>query len=195
MLQTKNEGNQKTDPRVKRTRLMIEQAFMKLINEKGFQDVTVQDITERAGINRATFYAHFTDKYALLDFSIRQAFLQEIEKRMLRVCQFSLPNLQHLITAVCEFVKSTNAHCKPAQVQFETLVETQVKGVLYDILIKWLESAKIDIPPETAATAGSWAIYGLALQWSHQKHPRPVDEFAREVLPLIASNLNLAGIP
>jgi len=54
------------DPRVRRTRQSIVQAFMKLINQKGFQAISVQDITEQAGINRATFYAHFPDKYALL---------------------------------------------------------------------------------------------------------------------------------
>ena len=52
---------EKLDPRVKRTRTLLEQAFMDLIQEEGFQGVTVQDIAERAGVNRATFYAHFAD--------------------------------------------------------------------------------------------------------------------------------------
>ncbi|MEW5831033.1 MAG: helix-turn-helix domain-containing protein, partial [Chloroflexota bacterium] len=92
------------DPRVKRTRNLLEQAFMEVVAEKGFQAVSVQDIAERAGINRATFYAHFPDKYALLDHSIRQMFRQELEKRMLSVCTFSLENLRQLVVAVCEFV-------------------------------------------------------------------------------------------
>src|ERR1700690_1925078 len=54
--------NQKEDPRVKRTRLLLEQAFMVVLKEKGFQTITVQDIAQRAGVNRATFYAHFEDK-------------------------------------------------------------------------------------------------------------------------------------
>ena len=66
---------QKLDPRVKRTRSLLEQAFMDVLKEKGFQTITVQDITQRAGVNRATFYAHFDDKYDLLDHSIRQGFL------------------------------------------------------------------------------------------------------------------------
>jgi AcrR family transcriptional regulator len=35
-------------------------------SRKGFQAVSIQDITDKAGINRATFHAHFTDKYQLL---------------------------------------------------------------------------------------------------------------------------------
>ncbi len=182
---------EKLDPRVKRTRLLLEQAFMVLIQEKGFQAVTVQDIAERAGVNRATFYAHFADKYALLDHSIRQGFLEEIDRRMLNACHLTLDNLRNLIIAVCEYTRLVNEHCKPAQAQFESLVESQVKAVLHELMLKWLEQVPQSVTPQTAATAASWAIYGLALQWSHAKQPGPVEQYAAEVLPLVAANLNL----
>ncbi len=185
---------EKIDPRVKRTRLLLEQAFMDLIEEKGFQAVTVQDIAERAGVNRATFYAHFADKYELLDHRIRQGFIEEVDKRMLNACHLTRSNLRNLIVAVCEFTRTINAHCKPAQAQFESLVETQVKAVLHELLLKWLEQVTLAVSPETAATAASWAIYGLALQWSHAKQPGPVEAFADEVLPLVAANLNLSSV-
>ena len=182
----------KLDPRVKRTRQLLEQAFMEALEDRGFQSITVQDIAERAGVNRATFYAHFEDKYALLDHSMRQMFLQEIEKRMLNACHLSRENLQNLVIAVCEFVKNINSHCTPPQVKFESLVETQVKNVLYELLLNWLEQVETDIPPETATTAASWAIYGLALQWSRSKQPKPVERFASEVLSLLTTSLKLA---
>lgn len=191
MLSNLKDGQERLDPRVKRTRQLIEQAFMEVISEKGFQEVTIQDITERAGINRATFYAHFGDKYDLLGQSIRQGFLQEIDKRMLNACHFTMDNLRNLIIAVCEFIKTAHSNCKPAQSQFETLVEAQVKEVLYNFLLNWLGQIKTSTTPEIAATATSWAIYGLALQWSHSKKPNPVEKFADEVLPLIAPNLQL----
>jgi AcrR family transcriptional regulator len=185
---------EKLDPRVKRTRILLEQAFMSLIEEKGFQALTVQDITERAGVNRATFYAHFPDKYALLDYSIRQGFMLEIDKRMLNACHLTLDNLRNLIVAVCEFTRSINSHCKPAQAQFESLVETQVTAVIHELLLKWLEQVPLKVSAETAATAAGWAIYGLALQWSRAKQPGPVDMYAAEVLPLVAANLNLSPL-
>ncbi len=195
---------EKLDPRVKRTRGVLERAFTDLLEEKGFQAITVQDVTERAGLNRATFYAHFPDKYALLDHCIRQGFLHEIDKRMLNACHLTSENLRMLIVAVCEFTRTMNAHCKPAQPQYESLVETQVKAVIHELLLKWLEPAKVPASssrkpslrpsPETAATAASWAIYGLALQWSHAKRPSPVEEYAAQVLPLVAGNLNLAPL-
>ena len=115
---------EKLDPRVKRTRNLLEQAFMEVVAEKGFQAVSVQDVTEKAGVNRATFYAHFPDKYALLDYTVRQGFRQELEKRMLNACTFSMDNLQALIVAVCEFISTASSHCNPPSQQFESVMET-----------------------------------------------------------------------
>jgi AcrR family transcriptional regulator len=55
------------DLRVQRTRNLIVEALIELTIQKGFVAVTVQDIVKRAGINRATFYRHYQDKFDLLD--------------------------------------------------------------------------------------------------------------------------------
>ncbi|MGY3750513.1 TetR/AcrR family transcriptional regulator [Vagococcus acidifermentans] len=66
----------KIDLRVLRTRKMILEAFIELVDEKGYEAVTIQDISKRAMINRATFYAHFKDKADLyekiIEFAISQ---------------------------------------------------------------------------------------------------------------------------
>ena len=54
-------AEKRVDPRVKRTRELIVRAFNQLVAEKGHTGLTVQEIAERATINRATFYAHFSD--------------------------------------------------------------------------------------------------------------------------------------
>jgi AcrR family transcriptional regulator len=153
----------------------------------------VQDITEKAGVNRATFYAHFPDKYALLDYSVRQGFRQELEKRMLNVCTFSMDNLRALIIAVCEYIAMASAHCNPPSQQFEQVMETQVKLQIQELLQKWIEKVGTDMDPKIASTAASWAIYGLVIQWSHDKSKkRPsAEKFTDDVLPLIAGNLRL----
>lgn len=55
------------DRRVQRTHRLIVEALIELTTQKGFAAVTVQDIVQRAGINRATFYRHYQDKFDLLD--------------------------------------------------------------------------------------------------------------------------------
>ncbi len=54
------------DLRVRRTRKMIQEALINLTVEKGYPNITVQDIADRAMINRSTFYRHYLDKDDLL---------------------------------------------------------------------------------------------------------------------------------
>lgn len=55
----------KSDLRVIKTRNNIKSTFIQLLSEKDFEQITVQNILEKALINRSTFYKHFTDKYEL----------------------------------------------------------------------------------------------------------------------------------
>ena len=186
----------KIDPRVKRTRALIQKAFSELIEEKGFRSITVKDITQRAEINRATFYAHFNDKFELLEINIQHIFREELEKRTLHACHYSDTNLRALIGTVCEFIQHANTHCKSQDSQFEALVERQVRKQVREILDVWLGQIETDIDTKLAAVAASWTIYGLALQYDHDKHSqsRSVEQYAEQVFPLVAANLPVAQL-
>lgn len=58
---------------------MIRSALAELIDEKGFNNISVTDLTQRADINRGTFYLHYVDKYDLLE-RIENEIIQEIEE-------------------------------------------------------------------------------------------------------------------
>jgi AcrR family transcriptional regulator len=58
--------NKNIDRRIQKTRLLLSDALISLIIEKGYDDVTVQDIIDRANVGRSTFYAHFENKEHLL---------------------------------------------------------------------------------------------------------------------------------
>lgn len=181
--------NEKLDPRVIRTRSLILDSFGILLAEKNFENISVQDVTEKAQINRATFYAHFQDKYALLDYSINQMFRNEIKKRTLDVCHYSTDNLRNLILAVCEFLSRIHSDCAQPHQQFESLVEAQIKKQIFGLLSHWLSQSKVKISTEIPATVASWAIYGLASHYSHMKKRPALDKFVDEALPLVAVNL------
>lgn len=59
--------NKNVDRRIIRTKQVIRDALVTLIEEKGFDALTVKDITQRANINRGTFYLHYRDKFDLLE--------------------------------------------------------------------------------------------------------------------------------
>lgn len=57
---------QRTDRRVRRSRERLHRALVELILERGWEKVNVQEVCERAGVGRSTFYVHYADKEDLL---------------------------------------------------------------------------------------------------------------------------------
>jgi len=194
MLLKQKQDEKKVDPRIKRTRQLLQQALIELMAEKSFQAITVQDIAERATVNRVTFYAHFQDKYALLEYTIREMIKQQLRSQVPAGAPFSQENLARLILTVCEFLAQMGHQCPPPHGQLEPLMEKQIKAELYEVLYAWLpeaSSGKTQRRPtrEQAAMITSWAIYGAAVQWSQQERPEPAKEFVQQILPLILASL------
>ncbi|PVX40469.1 TetR family transcriptional regulator [Pasteurella langaaensis DSM 22999] len=85
----------KNDIRVIKTQKSIHHAFFTLLEQKDFQEITVQDILDAAQINRTTFYKHYASKYALAK-SLVEDFKQSIFSPLLtrRFCESSLDVLK-----------------------------------------------------------------------------------------------------
>jgi AcrR family transcriptional regulator len=77
-----------SDLRIIRTRESIRDALVDLMEEKGFDAITVKDITIRAKINRGTFYAHYQDKFDLM-----AKCEEEIMHEMARIAKQNFPGL------------------------------------------------------------------------------------------------------
>lgn len=74
----------KSDQRTRLTKLLIRRAFTDLVKQKPIQSISIKELCEIAGINRGTFYSHYTDIYDLLE---------KIEAEMLQDFQASLAPL------------------------------------------------------------------------------------------------------
>jgi AcrR family transcriptional regulator len=196
MLTKSEASSERVDPRSKRTRQLILNAFSELIAEKGFDSITVQEIADRATVNRATFYAHFEDKYMLLDDSFAEWFNQVLHSKLPTNAPYSALNLRLLIQTICEFLGDVREHCVHSiGAQFDSLVERQVKMQLYDFLLGWQKAstpngAHGQDQRELRATVTSWAIYGAAMRWSQSDHKQSPAEFARQALPIIMAGFD-----
>src|ERR1051325_4893641 len=115
------------DPRVTRTRRLLLNAFTELLTEKSFHAVSVQDIATRATVNRATFYAHFVDKYALFDHLVRDQFREAVAAQGLVDAPFSEESLLRFVAAVFDFVGRFHGRCRPADRDMEPAIETSVE--------------------------------------------------------------------
>src|SRR5215471_1669467 len=77
---SKNSSQPSEDLRIRRTRKLIWEALLSLLQEQAFATISVRAISERAMVHRATFYTHFQDKYALLEYGIGEAFQQIVQE-------------------------------------------------------------------------------------------------------------------
>ena len=181
------------DPRIVRTRQLIVRAFQELLGEKEFEALTIQEIADRATINRVTFYAHFEDKYVLLEAAFNQSFASELCAIVSPTSEFNPSNLQLLIETVCIFLEKSYAHCaRSGRAHVEAGLGRQLQQRLYAFVLTWLEQTDSDQDAaELQATVASWAIYGVAKRWNEGQRTEAVRNFARQALPMIAASLAL----
>jgi AcrR family transcriptional regulator len=59
-------SEEKQNRRIQRTRQLLQRSLLQLIDEKGYDAISIQDITEKANLGRSTFYLHYPSKDALL---------------------------------------------------------------------------------------------------------------------------------
>lgn len=182
------------DPRVRRTRKLLQQAFIELFQEKGFSAISIQDITERATVNRATFYAHFTDKYDLMDSIIREEFQRAVTDQLPSDSGWNITSLRALIRATFGFLDQFHHACKPTNTPFP-LMERAIQQELADMLFAWLKLAPAGsatrrrVPAKTLASVLSWAIFGTAVQWSHSERTASIEEMTNQVLLVLSEGV------
>ena len=75
---------EKIDRRVRRTKQQLRSALTTLLLEKDFSDITVREISERADVNRGTFYSHYRDAFDLLT-SVEDFFLEAVRRIDLKI--------------------------------------------------------------------------------------------------------------
>ncbi len=186
---------EKLDPRIRRTRHLLQDALKGLLDAKEFDKITIQDITEAATLNRATFYAHYPDKFALLEELIRVSFLQLLECRKIRFDGSCATAFHPIILAVCDYLAELQKSRSSEQRQFEAFVEGTVIDQIRVILMDGYKKHPVErnISPELIAGTASWAIYGAAKQWVNSPDRIPAEEFvvtaANLVMPILAAGV------
>lgn len=181
-----------SDPRVKRTKKYIQKAFTDLLAEKDFEDISIQDIMERAELNRATFYNHYQDKYELLEVTMNGAFTEILGKWIPSGTGMQGSDLlRNLMLAVCEWQIETTSQLNSRRTLSQAM-ERSAKQQLFHIIMSCLANAKpslkTDREIEWIATMISWSIYGVVVKWSESRE-EPAEQFVEKLLPLLMSNL------
>jgi len=188
----------KLDPRVVRTRQMLRDALVSLIAEKGFDAITVQDIVDRATLNRATFYLHYQDKQELLVKSLHD----EIDELMADIGpvedsdQFVVEGPRRPIVKVFQHVAQ---HARFYQVMMGTAgvpsFIAAVRDYMAEITLHWLSLLQPDpeksvVPLEIVANSLSWSLLGVLIWWLDHDMPQSPEYMAEQFRLLITSDLS-----
>ncbi len=91
----------KEDLRIIRTRKLLSNTLLDMMEEESIEKISVIDLCNRAMVNRATFYAHFEDKYHLLTFA-----LEELKDELISSAVFSLYDAMERDNELCRYLQA-----------------------------------------------------------------------------------------
>jgi len=188
----------KLDPRVVRTRQQLRAALVSLIEESGVDALTVQDITDRAELNRATFYLHYRDKQDLLEKSLRDAIDEltaDLGASPDEQSQLAIDESPRPIKAVFEHV-AQHAHFYRVMMSAEGVPSfiAGVRDYIAEITLRWLKALQPDprqsvVPLEIVANSLSWSVLGVLIWWLEHDMPHPPDYMAEQFQLLMTLDL------
>lgn len=189
---------ERTDPRAVRTRNLIKDAFLTLVQRKDFHEVTVKDITEKAAVNRATFYAHFTDKYRLLDCTVVQTFRDNMMSRIGCTQGLSEQTIRHMLVVLCECLRELYQTYRKSGDSIGPIIERIIVRQLQSSIDHQFRQsdggreadADTQARRQAAANVLSWSIYGAAYTWIQDGGATAPEQMADGVLPVLKHGLD-----
>jgi AcrR family transcriptional regulator len=159
---------------------------------KSFDEISVQDITEAATVNRATFYDHYTDKFSLMEAMIAGGFHELLYERQLRYQTGCPAALQAIIQATCDYLVQAHSRGECGrQTAFAPLMDAAVAKAIQRLLIEGYQREKQPsaISPELIAASASAAICAGVKQWFSTPDHSPVEalvaQLQKVILPML----------
>jgi AcrR family transcriptional regulator len=181
-------GKPDVDPRIRRTRVLVQDALFNLLKSKPFECVTVQDITAEATVSRATFYSHYVDKHDLLNCMTDarfQAFLNERGVSFDGTCDSAL---RAILLGVCDYLQSVVNNSGPDRQAMDPYLETAVIAVVNRKSEEGLRQQTAwhgTLSLEMIATTVSWALYGAARNWVYMPAHPPAESIADDIVAIL----------
>lgn len=182
----------KADPRVLRTRRLIMDAFIELLDKKEFKYTTIKDITAEATVNRATFYYHFLDKYDLMEKTLKEDLMVKVTNEILGHEELDESTITDIFLSVTNFQNNLKTSCKRSFEDLQTTIEPIIMKELEEIFYQLMLERPIDSSNHSiriAAVMLSWGIYGAAVDWQ-QNSALSRKEYIKWAMPYVTHGMN-----
>lgn len=180
------------DRRILRTRKMLWTALIELIQEKEYAEITIQDIADRANVNRVTFYLHYHDKQDLLEHGVEDIFNDLASKTAPFIgknFRMDVPpeGLVLVYRYIAENAKFYRIVLGKNGIPF---VIDRLRKYLAELTIQRFQpiasSKKGRVPLEVVAQHAAGSVIGLVTWWLENDMPILPEEFAHQTLLLTA---------
>lgn len=181
----------KVDPRIIRTKKLLVEAFQEVSREKKMSQITVKDITERATVNRATFYAHFTDKYDILDYTLSVTILKDLNDSLTISDVINEEVMSTLFISIAHYMAKVHHSCEMNSETFCNQAHKRINNELEDIFTIMLRNSypehDIDILVSSASFL-STGLSGLARHWLNT-NSLTAEAFIEKNLPFLLHHI------
>ncbi|MFZ5988251.1 MAG: TetR/AcrR family transcriptional regulator [Bacillota bacterium] len=184
----------KDDRRVKYTKMVLKESFIKLLERKDISKISIKEICEDADINRATFYAHYSDQYDLLR-KIEDELLDNISAYIAEFYEKN-DNMNAVLLAekIFEYLKENAKLCKLfLSERGDFSFQKQVMMLVYDIIIAELTDNN-KITKEDAEYVYSFTItgcVGIVQKWLDEDMKKSPHYMAEMVIKLTLGLISL----
>lgn len=188
-----------TDRRVIRTREAIRDAMIDLIEEIGFESLSIKDIADRANINRGTFYLHYHDKFDLLD-QTENEIIDDIKNILMKEITWGFEEYLNsneplpVIVTIFEYIKQKSRIMHAilglkANPNFQRRMKQAIENNLEQLgLYLSRTNTKIIVPPEYLISYVAAAHMGVIQAWLENGCKESPQEMA-----VILSRLSIQG--
>jgi Transcriptional regulator len=184
----KNATN-KIDRRITKTQESLKNAILELMSEKSFDDITIQELSDRANVSRGTVYLHYLDKYDLLD-KLIAVHMDELSD----LC-FSSADLDYTEAELLWF-----NYFETHYLFFSTMLTSKgapsFRTRFHELLVRLLnedicktEGRNDDFHSDLVIEFFASSIVGIAEWWFLNGKPYPVEVMAEQVGRLLERNL------
>ncbi len=177
------------DPRIVRTRNLLGNALMKLVAEKSFATLTIQDVTRMAGINRTTFYLHYSGLHELLEDCARSLFGQmrnEIYANKILKAQQESASLAPFVESVFHHLESHEKFYrvmlgKQGDPLFRTLFQDLLSELIFEPITNERPGENPNYQMDMVLRFFSAGFTGIAAWWLEAGKPITAEQAAQQV--------------
>ena len=186
----------KVDRRVRRTRRLLREAFFELVNEKGYEAITVEDLVAQADIGKTTFYVHFKGKRDLLEHTVEVYFKKWRDEVLTEFKDEQAHRRLDAVVAAFEFARRETAffqlvlHDESVPFVQQRLHDSMSELVqsLLEHLVGQFELTPT-IPVELMAEHSTGALLAVIKWWL----TKGIDQYSAEEMALMFRELSMYG--